>query len=94
MLARDNEVTKQLKFKSPKTKSVAMDIIKYTEERQKRTFQLSRERDELSLRLGNPKHVDRVRGLQKRITCKESWKWTRTFRRSMEGIRSQALNVN
>jgi hypothetical protein len=45
-------------------------ILKYAEDKEKGTFTPSRERDELSLDLGNPEHTGRVRGLRKLTTWK------------------------
>jgi hypothetical protein len=57
-----------LKFAKPKTEEAVSRILKYVEDKEKSTFTPSRERDELSLALGNPKHTGRIRGLGKQTT--------------------------
>jgi hypothetical protein len=59
-----------LKFAKPETKEAVSRILKYAEDKEKGTFTPSRERDELSLALGNPEHTGRVRGLGKQTTWK------------------------
>ena len=73
VLAREKGAAKQLKFNNPETERVAMNIKKYAEDRQKGLFTPSRERDDLSLGLGNPEHTGRVRGVGKTMTWKEGW---------------------
>jgi hypothetical protein len=57
-----------LKFAEPETEQAVSRILKYAEDTEKGTFTPFRERDELSLGLGNPKHTGRTRGLGKLIT--------------------------
>jgi hypothetical protein len=45
-------------------------MMKYDEDMEKGTFVPSRERDELSLGLGNPEHPGRTRRLGKQTTWK------------------------
>jgi hypothetical protein len=47
-----------------------LKILKYGEEKLQVSFKPSRERDELSLALGNPEHTVHVRGIGKRMTWK------------------------
>jgi hypothetical protein len=47
-----------------------LKILKYGEEKLQGSFKPSRERDELSLALGNPEHTGRVGGIGKRMTWK------------------------
>jgi hypothetical protein len=51
-----------LKFAKPETEEIVSRIMKYAEDKEKGTFTPSRERDELSLALGNPEHTGRTRG--------------------------------
>jgi hypothetical protein len=51
-----------LKFAKSETMEVVSRILKYAEDKEKGTFTPSRERDELSLGLGNSKHIGHVRG--------------------------------
>jgi hypothetical protein len=48
-------------------------ILKYSEDREKGLFTPSRERDELSLGLGNPEHTGRVRGIGKLMTWEKGF---------------------
>lgn len=54
-------------------------------------MQSSRERDEISLKLGDPEHTGCMRGLGKRLIRRRGGKRTQTFTRSMEGNGSQVL---
>lgn len=54
-----------LKFSKSETIEAVSKILKYAKEKEKGTFTPCREKDELSLRLGNPEHTGRVRGLGK-----------------------------
>ena len=63
----DASVT-SLKFDNPMTKETVLKILKYAEDKEKGSFKPSRERDELSLALGNSEHTGRTRGLGKRTT--------------------------
>jgi hypothetical protein len=54
-----------LKFAKSETIEAVSRILKYAKDKEKDTFTSSRERDELSLGLGNPEHTCRVRGLGK-----------------------------
>jgi hypothetical protein len=47
--------------------------MKYARDTEKGMFVPSRERDELSLGLGNPEHPGRTRGLGKRTTWKQGF---------------------
>lgn len=59
ILLRNKEASKALKFTKPKSEqSVSKKILKYANDRWKRLFKPSRERDKLSFALGNPKHTD------------------------------------
>jgi hypothetical protein len=62
-----------LKFAKSETEEAVLRIIKYSEDREKGSFTPSREKDELSLGLGNPEHIGRVRGLGKHKTWKEGF---------------------
>ena len=57
-----------LKFDKPETQEAVSRILKYTEDKENGSFNPSREKDELSLGLGNKKHTGRTRGLGKRTT--------------------------
>ena len=57
-----------LKFDKPETQEAVSRILKYAEDKEKGSFNPSRERDELSLGLGNKEHIGRTRGLGKRTT--------------------------
>jgi hypothetical protein len=57
-----------LKFAKMETEEAVSRILKLAENTEKGTFTPSRERDELSVGLGNPEHTDRTRGLGKIIT--------------------------
>ena len=46
-----------LKFDKPETQEVVSRILKYVEDKDKGSFNPSRERDELSLGLGNNEHI-------------------------------------
>jgi hypothetical protein len=54
-----------LKFSKSETIEAVSKILKYAKEKEKGTFTPCREKDELSLSLGNPEHTGRVRGLGK-----------------------------
>jgi len=69
----DASVT-SLKFDNPMTKETVLKILKYAEDKEKGSFKPSRERDELSLALGNFEHTGRTRGLGKRMTWKHKFK--------------------
>jgi hypothetical protein len=62
-----------LKFVEPETEEVVSRILKYVEDAENDTFTPSRERDELSLGLGNPEHTGRTRGLGKLVTWKKGF---------------------
>ena len=62
-----------LKFDKPKTQEVVSRILKYAEDKEKGSFNPSRERDKLSLGLGNNEHTGRTRGLGKRTTWKHGF---------------------
>jgi hypothetical protein len=47
--------------------------MKYAEDKKKGSFKPSRERDKLSLGLGNPEHTGRTWGLGKRMTWKHGF---------------------
>jgi hypothetical protein len=51
-----------LKFANQETEEAVSRIMKYSEDIEKGSFTPSREKDELSLGLGNPEHTGRVRG--------------------------------
>ena len=54
-----------LKFDNPQTEQAT-----YGEEKLQGSFKPSRERDDLSLALGNPEYTGRVKGIGKRTTWK------------------------
>jgi hypothetical protein len=54
-----------IKFAKPETEQAVSRILKYSEDREKGSFTPSRERDKLTLGLGNPEHTGRVRGIGK-----------------------------
>ena len=60
-----------LKFDKPETQEAVSRILKYAEDKEKGSFNPSRERDELILGLGNKEHTGRTRGLGKRTTWKQ-----------------------
>ena len=68
ILGRSLEGSSALKFDNPETEQAVSKILKYGEEKEKGSFKASRERDELSLALGNPEHIGHVRGIGKRTT--------------------------
>jgi hypothetical protein len=57
-----------LKFAKPETGEVVSKILKLAEDKEKGTFNPSRERGELTVALGNPEHIGRTRGLGKRTS--------------------------
>jgi hypothetical protein len=59
-----------LKFDKLETQEVVSRTLKYAEDKEKDSFNPFRERDELSLGLGNNEHTGRTRGLGKRTTWK------------------------
>jgi hypothetical protein len=63
-----DESGSSLKFAKSETTEAVSRILKYAEDKEKGTFTPSRERDELSLGLGNPEHTGHVRGLGKLMT--------------------------
>ena len=62
-----------LKFAKPETREVVSKILKLAEDKEKGTFNPSRERDELTIALGNPEHTGRTRGLGKRMSWKHGF---------------------
>jgi hypothetical protein len=62
-----------LKFAEQGTEEVVSKILKNVEDVENGTFTPSRERDELSLALGNPEHTGRTRGLGKTVTWKQGF---------------------
>ena len=69
ILGRSTEASdNSLKFDNPATEEAVSKILKYIEDKEKGSFKPSRERDELSLALGNPEHIGRTRRLGKRTT--------------------------
>ena len=56
-----------LKFDKLETQETVSRILKYYEDKEKGSLNPSRERDELSLGLGNKEHAGRTRGLGKRM---------------------------
>ena len=62
------EASSGLKFNNPETEHAVSKILKYAKDKEKGSFKPSRERDELSLALGNPEHIGRTRRLGKRTT--------------------------
>jgi hypothetical protein len=60
-----------LKFAELDIEEAVSRILKYAEDSEKGTFTPSREKDELSLGLGNAEHTGRTRGLGKRTTWKQ-----------------------
>ena len=71
ILSRNKGLAEALKFASPETQAVVERILKYAEDKQKGLFKPNREKDELTLGLGNPEHTGRVRGLGKRMIWRE-----------------------
>ena len=51
-----------LMFDKPETQEAVSRILKYAKDKEKGSFNPSRERDELSLDLGNKEHTGRTRG--------------------------------
>ena len=62
-----------LKFDKSETQEAVSRILKYAEDKETGSFNPSRERDELSLGLGNKEHTGRTRGLGKRMTWKQGF---------------------
>jgi hypothetical protein len=62
-----------LKFDKPKTREVVSKILKLAEDKETGAFNPSRERDELTVALGNPEHTGRTRGLGKRMSWKHGF---------------------
>ena len=62
-----------IKFDKPETQEAVSRILKYAEDREKGSFNPSRERDELNLVLGNKEHTGRTRRLGKRTTWKQGF---------------------
>ena len=62
-----------LKFDKPETQETVSRILKYAKDKEKRSFNPSRERDKLSLGLGNKEYTGRTRGLGKRATWKQGF---------------------
>ena len=62
-----------LKFDKPETQEAVSRILKYAKDKEKGSFNPSRERDELSLDLRNNEHSGRTRGLWKRTTWKHGF---------------------
>ena len=72
ILGRSTEASdSSLKFDNPATEEAVSKILKYAEDKEKGSFNPSRERDKLSPGLGNKEHTRRTRGLGKRITWKQ-----------------------
>ena len=57
-----------LKFDKLETQEAVSRILKYAEDKETGSFNPSRERDELSLGLGNNEHTGHTGGLGKRMT--------------------------
>ena len=72
-----------LKFDKPETQETVSRILKYAKDKEKRSFNPSRERDEHSLGLGNKEHTGHTRGLGKRMTCKQGFEEDGTCTRNM-----------
>jgi hypothetical protein len=62
-----------LKFAEPKTEKAISSILKLSEDMKKGTFTPFRERDKLSVGLGNPEHTGHTRGIGKRTTWKQGF---------------------
>jgi hypothetical protein len=62
-----------IKFAKSETEQAVSRILKYSEDRKKGLFTPSRERDELSLGLGNPEHTCLVRGIGKLTTWEKGF---------------------
>jgi hypothetical protein len=62
-----------LKFAKPETGEVVSRILQYAEDKDKGAFTPSRERDKLTLALGNPEHTGCTRGLWKRTSWKHGF---------------------
>ena len=72
--ARSTETSgSELKFAKPETEEAVSRILKYAEDKEKGLFTPSRERDELSLGLGNSEHPGRTRGIGKQMTWKHGF---------------------
>ena len=67
------EASSGLKFNNPETEHVVSKVLKYAEDKEKDSFKPSRERDELSLALGNLEHTGHNRELGKRTTWKHGF---------------------
>lgn len=93
ILSRNKEASKALKFSKPETEETVSKILNYAEQRQKGLFKPSRERDELSLALGNPEHTGRVRGLGKRVIWKEGFEKDRHMYKKHDRDREANLEV-
>jgi hypothetical protein len=62
-----------LKFAKPETREVVSKILKFAKDKEKGAFTPSREKDELTVALGNPEHTGRTRGLRKRMSWKHGF---------------------
>ena len=72
-----------LKFDKLETQETVSRILKYAEDKEKGSFNPSRERNELSLGLGNKKHTGHTRGLGKGRPGSKDSKRTGTCTRNM-----------
>ena len=61
-----------LKFDKPKTQETVLRILKYAEDKEKGSFNPSRERDELSLGSGNNEHTRPHQGAREKDDL-EAW---------------------
>ena len=93
ILSRNKEASRALKFNKPETEQAVSKILKYGEEKEKGSFKASRERDELSLALGNPEHIGHVRGLGKRTAWKYGFEEDRHMYKKHGRDREASLEV-
>ena len=83
ILGRNLEASNALKFNNPETEQAVSKILKYGEEKLQGSFKPSRERDDLSLALGNPEYTGRVKGIGKRTTWKYGFEEDRDMYKNM-----------
>ena len=82
-----------LKFDKPKTQEVVSRILKYANDKEKGSFNPSKERDDLSFGLGNNEHIGRTRGLGKRMTWKHGFEEDRHMYKKHGIVRETNLEL-
>jgi hypothetical protein len=82
-----------LKFTKSENIEAVSRILKYAEDKEKGTFTSSKEKDKLSLGLGNPKHTGRVRGIGKLMTWKHRFQEDRHMWKKHGRDRDTSLEI-